>query len=40
METDQADRDEKIKMLEEYITGVLGAELPKFTPGKLKQNES
>ena len=37
MEAEQADMAEKIKFLEEYITGTLNVELPKFKPGKMKK---
>ena len=37
MEAEQTDMAEKINFLEEYITGTLNAELPKFKPGKMKK---
>ena len=30
---------EKISFLEEYITGTLSADLPKYKPGKLSKKE-
>ena len=37
MEVEKAEMSEKIKILEQYITGTLGAELPKYKTVKLKE---
>ena len=36
-EAEKAEMSEKIKILEHYITGTLGAELPKYKAVKLKE---
>ena len=37
MEAEKTEMSEKIKILEHYITGTLGAELPKYKAVKLKE---
>jgi hypothetical protein len=37
MEAEKVEMSEKIKILEQYITGNLGAELPKYKTVKIKE---